>query len=158
MTILKYRKYRKYRIKVRKSSDSLAAVRGFSLYPDIDQMRDRRDRLFLKNGRRTEQRACRDEQDIAVLVRAQISEDVPAQHGRAASASGAAGMNVLPLVKNHHAAVLMLRRNIDPLLQHQIVQEPRPDPPQIACKHCVIIIYIRIGRTKPPIYGVRRRR
>lgn len=121
-------------------------------------MGDRRDRLFLQNGRRAEQRAGRDKQDIAISSAAEISEDMPAQYRRAASASRSARVDVLTVVKDHHAAVLMLCRDIDPFFQHQVTQQLRSDTPQITRKDRVIIINIRIRRAKKPIYGVRRSR
>lgn len=121
-------------------------------------MRDRRDRLLLQNGRRTQQCACRHEQDIAIPPRTHIPQDVSAQHGRTASAARASGMDVLLVIEDHHAAVLVLRHQVDPLLQQQIVQKPAPDPSQIAGEYCVVIIHIRIGRAEVTVYGVRRGR
>ena len=83
---------------------------------------------------------------------------MPAQNGRTAAASGAAGVDILRLIKDHHAAVLVLRHQVDPLLQQQIVQKPAPDPSQIAGEYCVVIIHIRIGRAEVTVYGVRRGR
>lgn len=71
-------------------------------------MRDSRDGLFLQHSRRTEQRTCRNKQDIAVFFGAHIPQDMPAQNGCAAPAPGASGMDVLILAEDHHPAVLVL--------------------------------------------------
>lgn len=91
------------------------------LYSDINQMGYRRYRLLLQNGRRTEQRSGSREQDIMILSPAHIPQDMTAQHRGTASASGAAGVYILLLVKDHYTAVPMLWFKLDPLLPHQII-------------------------------------
>lgn len=129
-----------------------------SSYPDIHQMSDRRYSLLLHHRGGAEQRACRDEQDIAVAPRAQAAQYMPAQHRGTAPAARASGVDVLSLAEYHHAAVPVVRRQVYALLQQQIIQQPRAHPPQIACEDAVIVPRIGIGRAQEAIYGVRRSR
>ena len=80
-------------------------------------MRDRRDALLLHDGSRAEQRACRNKPDIAKYALAHLVEDISAQHRRAAAAPRASRVDVLALVKDHHAAVAVAFAEIDPFLR-----------------------------------------
>ena len=67
-------------------------------------------------------------------------------------------MDVLIVIEDHHAAVLVLCRNIDALFEHQIIQQTRTDLSEISGKNRVIIVDVRIRRAKVAIDGVRRGR
>ena len=124
----------------------------------IDQMRDRRDALLLHHGRGAEQRTRWHKQDIAEHALAHLVEDISAQHGRTAAAARSAGMNVLTLIKNHHAAITVTLTEIDALLLQQIPQQPRSDPSEVAGEDHVIIPYLTLRLAQIPKYGVRRSR
>lgn len=121
-------------------------------------MRDRRDGLLLHHGRGTEQRAGRDKQDITENALAHFVEDITAQYRRAAAAARSAGMNVLILVKDHHAAVAVTLAEIYALFSQQIPQQACSDPPEITGKDHIIILNQALRLAQIPIDGVRRSR
>ena len=101
-----------------------SALFGFQ----INQMRNGRDALLLHDGGWTEQRARGNEQDIAIDALAHFVEDIAAQYRSAAPAAGAAGMDVLRFIKDHHAAIAVPLADVDPLFAQQISQQARTNP------------------------------
>ena len=85
-------------------------------------MRDSGDALLLHHGRGTEQRTRRHKKNVAQITCAQAIKNIAAQHRRAAAASGAAGVDILLLIKDHYAAVAVAGTEIDALLTQQIIQ------------------------------------
>ena len=87
----------------------------FHCLPDSfqhDAMRDTGNTFSLLCAQRTEQSACRDEQDAPQLSLAQLPQQMPRQGHGAAAAAGAAAMGILLLpVIDQAAAVPMLRPN-----------------------------------------------
>ena len=121
-------------------------------------MGDRRDGELLHHRGGTHQGSRGDEEDVAQPPGAHLAQDMPAKHRRAAAAAGASGVDVLTLGIDHDAAVPVPRSDIDALLEHEIVQQTRSDPPQIAGEYSVIVISVGVCRAKVSPYGVRRSR
>ena len=95
-------------------------------------MRNTGDRFSLQNGCRREQRSGRDKEDVSLFFQPHTIEDMPAQHRRAAAASGASRVDVYILgTVDHHAAVLVDRLNVDPLEDQKLIQKLAADLPQI---------------------------
>ena len=85
-------------------------------------MSDGGDGLLLHDGSRAEQGACGHKEDIAEGALAHFIEDIAAQHRGTASAARSAGMDVLTLIKDHHAAVAVALAELDAFFTEQIVQ------------------------------------
>lgn len=85
-------------------------------------MGDGGDALLLHDGGRAEQRACRNEEDIAESAVAHFVEDIAAQHRGTASAARSAGVDVLIFIKDHHAAVAVALAELDAFFAEQIMQ------------------------------------
>lgn len=136
----------------------ISEVRLRISHADIHQVRDGGDRLFLQDGRRTEQSAGRDEQDIAQASAAHIAKDMSAQYRCAAAAAGTAGMDVLIFAEDHHAAVFVPGHKVYPSLEHQIMQQARADSAEVAGEDRVIVVHIRVRRREESFDGVRRGR
>jgi len=124
----------------------------------MHKMGNRRNTLLLHDGRRTQQRAGRHKEDIAVKPLTHHRKDIAAQYRRAASASRAARVNVLTLVKDHHTAVAVTLSEIDSLFRKQITQQTRSDLSQIAGKDHVVVADTASGRLQIAVDGVRSSR
>lgn len=124
----------------------------------MHQMRDRRNTLFLHNGSRTEQRACRNKQNIAKQSLLHFTQDITTQHRRTAPTAGTACVNILVFIKDHHTAVAVTLSQINALFRQQVPQQPRSYPSEITGIDHIIVTHTACGCLQITIYGVRRSR
>ena len=108
-------------------------------------MTDRRDALPLLYRGRAHQRTGAGENNLVHPPFVQLIQQQSTQHRRTASASGCTGVDILPGVKQHRAAILMHARQVNSVPLRELTQQAGADLTEVSGVNPVIVRRMRSG-------------